>query len=83
MHIWQIQEAKARLSEVIRKAASEGPQDITLHGRSVAVLVSRDLFDRLSGNSTNLFEFMQKSPLYGLEDIDLERDRSLTRDIEL
>lgn len=46
MQSWQIQEAKARFSEVVRGAEHEGPQEITLHGRSVAVLVSRAEYDR-------------------------------------
>jgi prevent-host-death family protein len=41
MHVWQMQEAKARLSELVKLAESEGPQDITVHGKSVAVVVSR------------------------------------------
>lgn len=79
MHTWQIQEAKARLSEVIRLAESDGPQDITLHGKSVAVVVSRAMFEQLSGNAHSLVEFMHQSPLHELEDIEFERDKSLTR----
>ena len=48
MHAWQMQEAKARLSEVVKCAESEGPQNITLHGQSVAVLVSRAMIERLT-----------------------------------
>ena len=40
MHSWQIQEAKARISEVVKCAQNQGPQEITLHGKPVAVLVS-------------------------------------------
>lgn len=83
MHAWQMQEAKARLSEVVKLAESEGPQDITLHGRSVAVVMSRAAFERLSGNEHSLVEFMRRSPLYGLEEIEFDRDRSLTRDMAL
>lgn len=83
MLTWQMQEAKARLSELVKRAESEGPQDITLHGRSVAVLLSRAEFDRLSGNRHSLVEFMQQSPLYGLEEIEFERDMSLTREVAL
>jgi len=83
MHAWQMQEAKARLSEVVKLAESEGPQDITLHGQSVAVLVSRSMFERLSGNEHSLVEFMRKSPLYGLEDIEFKREQSRTREVEL
>jgi prevent-host-death family protein len=49
MQAWQMQEAKARLSEVVKRAEAEGPQDITLHGHSVAVMLSRAEFDRLAG----------------------------------
>ena len=83
MHAWQMQEAKARLSEVVKCAESEGPQNITLHGQSVAVVVSRSLFDSLTGNDQSLVEFMRRSPLFGAEDIVLERDTSLTREVPL
>jgi prevent-host-death family protein len=81
MQRWQMQTAKARFSELVKHAAQEGPQDITLHGRSVAVVVSRELFDRLSGNEQSLVDFMRASPLHGREDIQLDRNRSLPRDI--
>lgn len=83
MHAWQMQEAKARLSEVVKCAESEGPQNITLHGQSVAVLVSRAMFERLSGNEHSLVEFMRRSPLYGSEDIFLDRNASVTREVSL
>ena len=83
MHAWQMQEAKARLSEVVKRAESEGPQNITLHGQSVAVVVSRAMFDRLTGNEHSLVRFMRQSPLYGADDIMLERDASLTREVPL
>ncbi|MFM6993141.1 MAG: type II toxin-antitoxin system Phd/YefM family antitoxin [Rhodoferax sp.] len=83
MHAWQMQEAKARLSEVVKCAESEGPQNITLHGQSVAVVLSRAMFERLSGNEYSLVEFMRRSPLYGSEDIILERNASVTREVPL
>jgi prevent-host-death family protein len=78
-----MQEAKARLSEVVKLAESEGPQDITVHGKSVAVVVSRETFERLSGSGQSLVDFMRQSPLYGLEELDFERDRSVTRPLVL
>lgn len=81
MHSWQIQEAKARLSEVVKCAESEGPQDITLHGKSVAVVLSRSAFESLSGGEHSLVEFMQKSPLYQLDDLEFERDKSDVREV--
>jgi prevent-host-death family protein len=78
-----MQEAKARLSEVVKLAESEGPQDITLHGRSVAVVLSRAAFERLSGSGQSLVEFMRQSPLYGFEEIEFDRDRSTARKVAL
>lgn len=83
MHSWQIQEAKARISEVVKRAQDQGPQEITLHGKPVAVLVSAETYDRLAHGGDSLLEFMRRSPLYGLEEIEFERDRSLTRELEL
>jgi len=83
MHEWQIQEAKAKLSEVIKCAESEGPQGITLHGQHVAVVMTRSLYDQLTGNERSLVEFMRQSPLFGLEDVSLERDHSLTREVSI
>lgn len=77
---WQMQEAKARLSDLVKRAASEGPQAITLHGRPVAVVLSREAYERLAGNGRSLLEFMQASPLAGHDEIEFERDQSLTRD---
>jgi prevent-host-death family protein len=39
---WQLQHAKARLSELIRRARSEGPQIITVHGKEEFVLIKRE-----------------------------------------
>lgn len=83
MRSWQIQEAKARLSEVVKDAEREGPQELTSHGRSVAVVVSRAEYDRLAGTGESLVAFMRRSPLYGHDDIEFERDKSLTRGVEL
>jgi len=84
MQTWQMQEAKARLSEVVKRAEVDGPQDITLHGRSVAVVLSRAAFERLSGQGASVVDFMQASPLVGLdEQLVFERDPSLTRELPL
>ena len=76
---WQLQEAKARLSEVVKKAAKEGPQKITVHGESAAVVISSKEYERLKRPKESLVQFMRRSPLYGLE-IDLRREQTLTRD---
>lgn len=83
MRAWQMQEAKAHLSELVKQAQNQGPQEITMHGRPTAVVVSRETFDRLSQAGESLVSFMRKSPLHGLDEIEFERDASLTRSIAL
>jgi len=80
MQAWQMQEAKARMSEMVKRAQTQ-PQDITVHGKSVAVVISRETFDRLSQAQDSLVEFMRRSPLYGVDDLEFDRDHSLTREM--
>jgi antitoxin Phd len=80
MGMWQLQEAKARLSEVIKKAAKEGPQKITVHGKATAVVLSSEEYERLKHPRGSFVEFMRRSPLCGLE-LDLKRDQTFTRDV--
>jgi antitoxin Phd len=82
---WQVQTAKARFSEVFRRARSEGPQRITKQGKEGVVMVAEEQYERLVGKSRqpkNIVDFFRQSPLVGLE-VDLERDRSPARDIDL
>lgn len=81
MSTWQMQTAKARFSDLVKQAAEDGPQEITVHGRPVAVVLSRELFDRLSGGGESLVDFMRHSPLATQDDVEFERDRSLPREV--
>jgi prevent-host-death family protein len=44
---WQLQEAKAKFSQLVQKALDEGPQTVTRHGKEVAVLLSADDYKKL------------------------------------
>ncbi|MBI3013711.1 MAG: type II toxin-antitoxin system Phd/YefM family antitoxin [Candidatus Tectomicrobia bacterium] len=79
MSTWQLQEAKARLSEVIKKATKEGPQSITVHGEPRAVVVSNKEYERLKHPRGSFVKFMRRSPLYGVE-LNLKREQTLTRE---
>jgi prevent-host-death family protein len=83
MRTWPLQEAKARLSELIRETEHAGPQAITWHGREVAVVLSKADYERLTGAGQSLVEFMRRSPLFDTDDVDLDRDARLTRDVAL
>ena len=63
---WQLQEAKASLSEVIRTAAAE-PQIITVREKETAVVLSIQEYKKLAAPGKTLFEFIQSSPLRDLK----------------
>lgn len=79
---WQLQEAKNKFSELVRKATEEGPQVVTKHGRESVVVISSEEYRKLEQPETLLVDFFRQSPLYDLQ-IDLERDKSLSRNIQL
>lgn len=79
---WQLQQAKNRLSEVVRRAQSEGPQVITLHGNDAAVVVSARDYSKLARPKGRLVDFFRKSPLVGV-DLDLRRDQDAGRRVDL
>jgi antitoxin Phd len=79
---WQLQDAKNRLSEVVRNAQREGPQTITLHGKDAAVVVSAEEFSRTSRRKGSLLDFFRKSPLVGVK-LSIKRSKDMGRKIEL
>jgi prevent-host-death family protein len=82
---WQLQEAKARFSEVFRLARESGPQRVTKHGREGVVVLSAEEYARLARSEArkgSLAEFFAASPLRG-SGIDLDRSRDFGRDIRL
>jgi antitoxin Phd len=72
--VWQVQEAKNKLSEVIERALKEGPQTITRHGQDVAVLISCEEFRELTRPKQTLVEFFQRSPLAGVN-LSIQRNK--------
>jgi prevent-host-death family protein len=81
---WRLQDAKARFSELVRRAHCEGPQHVTLHGRDAVVVIDADEFLRLKGERTGqlLINALQASPH---RDIEIEPLRSVmpVRDVTL
>ncbi len=79
---WAVAQAKARFSELIERALSDGPRTITRHGRTAVVVVSAEEWERKHRRRGNLAEFFATSPLPG-SGLDLERTHNLPREIEL
>jgi prevent-host-death family protein len=76
---WGIAELKEKASEVVESAQTNGPQEITRHGKRVALIVSPEEWEKRNRtpahNSRTMSEFFRSSPLVG-SGIDLRRSRS-------
>ncbi|HWD59026.1 MAG TPA: type II toxin-antitoxin system Phd/YefM family antitoxin [Stellaceae bacterium] len=79
---WSVAEAKAKLSEVVNRAMSEGPQLITRHGRKAVVVVSAEEWERKTKRVGTLVEFLNKSPLRG-SGLKIERAKDGFRPVDL
>jgi antitoxin Phd len=80
MHrVWQLQEAKNKLSEVVEEALAHGPQVISKRGQETAIVLSYADYRKLLLSQQKLSDFFRESPLVGL-DLDLERDASPNRE---
>lgn len=80
--IWTVAEAKARFSEVLDRAAKRGPQTVTRHGRTAAVVVAAEEWERKTRRHGNLAEFLASSPLRGSA-LKVKRRRDRPRTTEL
>lgn len=81
-HNWPLQDAKAHLSELVKKAQQYGPQFISVRGDPAVVVISQKEYQSLTTPSVSLIDFFRQSPLVGLH-LDLLRDKSLNRDIDI
>jgi len=73
---WQLQDAKARLSEVVQRANAEGPQIVTLHGKPAAVVVSVSEFERMTKRRQSLVDFLLSGPKWPDDLVEAINDRS-------
>ena len=82
--VWQLQDAKAHFSEVVREARTRGPQRVTVHGKDAVVVLSAEDYARLASEAAqpSLHALLSRSPLRDL-DFEHESVRSPVRDIEL
>jgi prevent-host-death family protein len=75
---WQLQEAKQRFSEVVRRALDDGPQVVTRRGEEAVVVVSAKEYARLRGDKPDFAAFLLAAPDLGA--LDLERAKDLPRE---
>ena len=80
---WRLEEAKARFSEVVRRARTDGPQRVTVRGQDAVVVIAVEELARLlppMAPQQPLIAFLQG---LGLEGVGVEREPDLGRDIAL
>ena len=79
---WTVAEAKAKFSEVLDRAETQGPQTVTRNGRRAAVVVATQEWERKTKRTGNLSEFLAGSPLRRSK-LKVERRRDRPRKIDL
>ena len=81
---WQLQEAKARFSELFRRAREKGPQRVTRHGREAVVVMSAEEYEQKIAPppKESLYDFLRRSPLVG-SGIKIERIDGPFRKVKL
>lgn len=82
---WALQDAKNRLSELVNRTQTDGPQAITRRGRRVAVVLSAEDYAALAAPAATkegLVAFLRASPLRGVK-LDLARSDDTGRQVDL
>ena len=82
MLTWQLQEAKSRLSEVVKRAIQHEPQGITVRGEPAVVVLAYSDYQRLIQPKPRFVDFMRQSPLCE-QDFEVVREDSPTRELDL
>lgn len=76
---WQLQEAKARFSELVERTLKEGPQTVTRHGKAVAVILPAEQYRLLRTGGRSLKALLASAPLEGVK---IRRSRDTGRAID-
>jgi prevent-host-death family protein len=80
---WKLEDAKARFSEVVRLARSEGPQHVTVRGKDAVVVIAVEELEKLlppKAPRQDLGTFLRG---LNLGELDLTRERDTGRDVAL
>jgi prevent-host-death family protein len=76
---WQLQDAKARFSEVVKRARERGPQHVSLRGEPAVVVISEEEFGKLTASRPSIVDHILDGPFWPDDVVDAINDRS--RDI--
>lgn len=80
---WQLQEAKARFSQLVENALAGEVQVVTRRGRRAVVVIPYEEYERLHAGTISAWEFFKTAPRLDDEDLPLARDATPVRLVEL
>lgn len=80
---WQLQEAKAHFSEVVKRAQQGEAQLITKRGEKAVVVLSYDEYQRFQGGNKSLWDIFKTAPRLNEDELPLERDKTPVVPFEL
>jgi len=81
-NVWQLQEAKAKFSQLVEDANIKGYQTITRQGKAVAVILSKKEFDKMTQSKNSLLNFFKAAPCQEIE-LNIQRSKDLPRELDL
>ena len=81
--IWKLEEAKAKFSEVVKRAHDQGPQYVTVRGKQAVAIIDVAELERLLPANPAVVPLVQFLESLYVEGLDLTRDRDLGRDAAL
>jgi antitoxin Phd len=79
---WSLQDATARFSQVVENALKDGPQFVTRRGEKAVVVLSTDVFEKLTSSSPSFKDFLLSCPKLD-DEFEFERQKDSPRNIEL
>lgn len=80
---WKLHDAKARFSELVRRARTEGPQRVSIRGQDAVVVIAADELQRLLPPEADALPFVAFMESLSVDGLDLTRDRDTGRDATL
>jgi prevent-host-death family protein len=83
--IWQLQDAKARFSELVKRAREQGPQHVSVRGEPAVVVVSEEEFVRLTSSRPSIVDHILEGLPWPDDVVDAinVRPRDTGRDVDL
>jgi prevent-host-death family protein len=77
---WQLQDAKARFSELVKRALQQGPQHVSVRGEPAVVVLSETEFAKLTSGRPSIVDHILLGPSWPDDVIDAINNRSRDTD---